>query len=200
MKITSAEFIKSIADTGQMPRDDFPQIAFAGRSNVGKSSLLNSLLNRKKLVQVSSTPGKTRLINFFLINNKFYFVDLPGYGYAKVSKQIYKNWQILLENYLMQSKKLQGVVVLIDLRHLITEADLQLIGWLENNKIPVLTVGTKSDKLSKNKIIHQKMQNEILLGGFNNPKIVPYSSVTGLGKSELWSDLMLLLDKKRLAI
>ncbi len=179
-----------------MPRDDFPQIAFAGRSNVGKSSLLNSLLNRKKLVQVSSTPGKTRLVNFFLINNKFYFVDLPGYGYAKVSKQIYKSWQNLLENYLLQSKKLRGVVVLIDLRHLITEADLQLIGWLENNKIPVLIVGTKSDKLSKNKIIYQKKQNEILLGGFNNPKIILYSSVTGLGKSELWSDLLLLLDKK----
>ena len=153
MKITSAEFIKSIADTSQMPSDSFPQVAFAGRSNVGKSSLMNSLLNRKKLVQVSSTPGKTRLINFFLINNKFYFVDLPGYGYAKVSKQMYKSWQKLLENYLLQSKKLTGVVVLIDLRHLITEADLLLIEWLEHNKMPVIIAGTKSDKLSKNKII-----------------------------------------------
>jgi len=197
MKITSAEFIKSIADTGQMPRDSFPQIAFAGRSNVGKSSLMNSLLNRKKLVQVSSTPGKTRLINFFLINNSFYFVDLPGYGYAKVSKQMYKSWQKLLENYLQQSKKLTGIVVLIDLRHLITEADLQLIDWLEHNKLPVIIVGTKSDKLSKSKIIHHKKQNEFQLKKYNCCKIIPYSSVTGAGKSELWSDLMLLLDKKK---
>ena len=200
MKITSAEFIKSIADTSQLPQDSLPQIAFAGRSNVGKSSLMNSLLNRKKLVQVSSTPGKTRLVNFFLINNSFYFVDLPGYGYAKVSKQIYKNWQKLLENYLLQSRMLTGVVVLTDLRHTLTGADLQLIEWLEHNKISYLIVGTKSDKLSKNKIIYQKKQNEALLKKFNNCNIIPYSSVTGVGKNELWNDLILFLDKKRLAI
>jgi len=194
MKITSTEFIKSVADTSQMPRDHIPQIAFAGRSNVGKSSLLNSLLNRKKLVQVSSTPGKTRLLNFFLINNKFYFVDLPGYGYAKVSKQIYKNWQKLVENYLLQSTNLKGVVVLIDLRHLMTAADLELISWLEHNNIPTIIVGTKSDKLSGNKLKTQLKQNAILLKKYYNNKIISYSSETGAGKNELWSSLLLVLD------
>jgi len=194
MKITSADFIKSVADTSQMPRDHIPQIAFAGRSNVGKSSLLNSLLNRKKLVQVSNTPGKTRLLNFFLINNKFYFVDLPGYGYAKVSKQIYKNWQKLVENYLLQSTNLKGVVVLIDLRHLMTAADLELISWLEHNNIPAIIVGTKSDKLSGNKLKTQLKQNAILLKKYYIKKIIPYSSETGAGKNELWSSLLLVLD------
>jgi len=193
MKILSAEFIKSVADLKQLPRDRVPQIAFAGRSNVGKSSLLNSLLNRKKLVQVSSTPGKTRLINFFLINQKFYFVDLPGYGYARVARNISRSWQKLIENFFLQSPELKGVVVLIDLRHDIMQADLELIDWLKFNQLPVVVVGTKADKLSGNQKNARVQINQELLKTLEIQTFIPYSAISGLGKEPLWSAILELL-------
>ncbi|HPG40748.1 MAG TPA: ribosome biogenesis GTP-binding protein YihA/YsxC [bacterium] len=197
MKILSAEFIKSIADLKQLPHDRVPQIAFAGRSNVGKSSLLNSLLNRKKLVQVSSTPGKTRLINFFLINQKFYFVDLPGYGYARVARNISQAWQKLIENYFLQSPDLRGVIVLIDLRHDIMQADLELIDWLTFNQLPVIVVGTKADKLSGNQKNTRVQTNQDLLKTLGIQIFIPYSSITGLGKEPLWTAISELLSNSK---
>jgi len=193
MKILSAEFIKSVADVKLIPRDQYPQIAFAGRSNVGKSSLLNSLLNRKKLVQVSSTPGKTRLINFFLINQKFYMVDLPGYGYARVARNLSQAWQKLIENFFLQSPNLKGIVVLIDLRHDITPADLELISWLQFHQLPVIVVGTKADKLSGNQKNAQMQKCSNILKTLGIQALIPYSSITGLGKDTLWSAISELL-------
>jgi len=186
MKILSAEFVKSVASLSQLPKDGLPEVAFAGRSNVGKSSLLNALLNRKKLAQTSSTPGKTRLINFFRVNNKFYFVDLPGYGYAKVSKKMQQNWQRLIENYLLKSQQLRGVVLLIDIRHQITPYDLDLLDWLQANDIKTVVVGTKADKLSGNKIQKQLAENKKILQQYGVDQPLLFSAITGRGKPELW--------------
>ncbi len=193
MKIVTAEFVKSIADTKQLPGDRYPQIAFAGRSNVGKSSLLNSLLNRKKLVQVSSTPGKTRLLNFFLVNQKFYFVDLPGYGFARVSRHLSQTWQNLIEEFFLQSPNLKGVVLLIDLRHKIMPADLELINWLMFHQLPVVVVGTKADKLSGNQKKTQVAQSQKTLETTGIQAFVPYSAITGIGKDHLWAVISELL-------
>ncbi len=193
MKINSAEFIKSISAFKQAPNDNFAHVAFAGRSNVGKSSLLNTLLGRKKLVKVSSTPGKTQTINFFLINKSFFLVDLPGYGYAKVSKSLKYSWGKLIESYLANSEQLRCVVMLIDIRHPLQSMDRDLLLWLNENHIPVCLVGTKADKLSKNQLnknLAQLSKND----DFQNLKnIIPFSAVTGQGKAQLWEELSALL-------
>ncbi len=185
MKIKSATFVKSAARLDQVPKDDLPHIAFAGRSNVGKSSLMNTLLNRKNLVMVSSTPGKTRLLNFFLVNEKIYFVDLPGYGFAKVPKSMQDEWQRLVENYLTRVETLRCVVVLTDLRHDIQPMDIQLIEWLAMNEIDIIVVGTKADKLSNNKLNSQLAKNRKRLAEIGVTLILPFSAVTGKGKVEL---------------
>jgi GTP-binding protein len=193
MKIKSAEYIISVASLKQCPTDDLPQIAFAGRSNVGKSSLLNSLLNRKKLALVSSTPGKTRTINFFLINGGFYFVDLPGYGYAKVSKTKHSQWRRLVEDYLTHTPALKGVAVLTDLRHDITPLDFELLDWLTAFDLNTVVIGTKADKLSGNRRKTLLRKNAAALQGVGGGVLLPYSSVTGYGKPELWQALNGLL-------
>ncbi len=189
MKITMAEYVKSINTLEQLPNENIPHIAFAGRSNVGKSSLMNTLLNRKKLVKVSSTPGKTRSINFFLINQAFYFVDLPGYGYAKVSKTMYRDWQKLMESYLSSVGQLKAVVHLFDLRHPITQMDKEFLTWLNYYDIDSILVGTKADKLSRNQLAVQVDSNRRVLDNEFGSKtsVVAFSSVTGKGKDELWS-------------
>jgi GTP-binding protein len=185
MKIKSVTFVKSAAKLGQIPQDDLPQVAFAGRSNVGKSSLMNTLFNRKKLVMVSSTPGKTRLLNYFLVNEKIYFVDLPGYGYAKVPRAMQDEWQRLIEHYFTRVEQLRCVVVLTDLRHNIQESDFQLIEWLATNEIDIIVVGTKSDKLSNNKLNSQLAKNRKQLAEIGVTAMLPFSAVTGKGKTEL---------------
>ncbi len=152
----NAEFIKSISKLIQKPDDKLSEIAFVGRSNVGKSSLMNALFNRKNLVKTSSTPGKTQLINYFLVDNTIYFVDLPGYGYAKVPKKIYDAWRKMLENYISESRELRLVCLLIDSRHKIMESDKQMAEWLTYLGIPFIVTLTKTDKLSRNKIAIQK--------------------------------------------
>ena len=152
MKIHSAEFLLSASTTRQFPAATLPEIAFAGRSNVGKSTLINSLLNRKKLVKTSATPGKTQLINFFKVNDQFYFVDLPGYGYAKVPESVRRKWQNLVEAYLSERETLRNVVLIIDCRHNPTVQDRQLLEWLEYYQRPSLIVASKIDKLKRGQV------------------------------------------------
>ena len=151
MIIKNSEFIKSAARPSHYPEHDLPEIAFAGRSNVGKSSLINTLIQRKDMVKTSSKPGCTQLINFFLINDALVFVDLPGYGYAKVSKKIRAQWQPMVEKYLSLRKNLYGLILLMDIRRDPGKEESELLEWLEIQKIPCLVVLTKIDKLSKNK-------------------------------------------------
>jgi GTP-binding protein len=194
MKIISIEFVKSVYDVQFCPDDHLPQIAFSGRSNVGKSSLINSLLHRKKIALVSSTPGKTQAINFFLINNAFYFVDLPGYGYARVSKKMSKEWQMLIGNYLEQNECLKGLVTIIDARHPLSPLDIMLFDWLYAKRIQFCVAATKADKLTRNKLNIQLDENLTMLEEFHVQEIIKFSSVTGLGQDELWKIISLLMN------
>ncbi len=151
MIIKNVEFVKSAAKPHHYPEYDLPEIAFAGRSNVGKSSLINTLIQRKDMVKTSSKPGCTQLINFFLINEILSFVDLPGYGYAKVSKKIRAQWQPMVEQYLSMRKNLYGLILLIDIRRDPKKEEFDLLEWLEAHEMPYLVILTKSDKLSKTK-------------------------------------------------
>ncbi|HZK44160.1 MAG TPA: ribosome biogenesis GTP-binding protein YihA/YsxC [Syntrophomonadaceae bacterium] len=147
--IKKAEFIASFVNFDQLPEGNLPEIALVGRSNVGKSSLINKVLNRKNLAKSSSTPGKTRTINYYLINDQWYFVDLPGYGYAKVSKMEKRKWATMIETYLSEREQLKGVIQLIDIRHSPTDSDVLMKDWLMNIELPILVVATKVDKISR---------------------------------------------------
>jgi len=184
MEIKKAEYFKSVFDLKELPQDNFAQIAFAGRSNVGKSSLINTLTNQKKLALVSKTPGKTKALNFFKINNRFYFVDLPGYGYAKVSKVTKSSWGELIENYLKSSPNLKGLIQILDSRHPPSEDDLEMLEFLEFINLKFLVVLTKSDKLSSSEL-HIKAQKfeEVL----NNNNFVFFSAKTKEGKNKILS-------------
>jgi GTP-binding protein len=185
-------FVGSFFKLEQMPKDRKPQIAFAGRSNVGKSSLLNKLVSRKKLAKVSQTPGKTRAINFFDINDAFYMVDLPGYGYAKVSKSEQAGWGKMIEDYLMQCEQLSGLVLLIDCRRETTPEDLELIDWLAQRGLPTMIVITKTDKLTRDKTNQRVAAIEKDLGA----SAMPFSTVTGVGKKELAASINELLNQE----
>jgi GTP-binding protein len=180
-RINSCSFVGSFFELKQLPKDRMPQIAFAGRSNVGKSSLLNRVVGQKKMAKVSGTPGKTRSLNFFLVNENYYMVDLPGYGYAKVSKVMRNEWGRLIEDYLSKSEELVGLVLLIDCRRDPTEQDIQLLGWLRERNIPALISVTKTDKFTRDKTNRKVAEIEKKLG----VSTIPFSSVTGTGKKEL---------------
>ena len=156
MLVKSVRFVTSVFTYNQLPEDGFPEVAFAGRSNVGKSSLINRLVNRRNLVKVSARPGKTQALNFFLVNGSCYFVDLPGYGYARVPKKMQQEWQGLIGSYLENRQALRCVVVIIDIRHAMKVQDLELLDWLRSKNIPHLVVYTKTDKLSRNECGRQK--------------------------------------------
>ena len=190
MKITSAEFVKSAFDKSHLPNDGLPEIAFLGRSNVGKSSLLNSLLGRKGLARTSNTPGRTQSINYFLINNEFYFVDLPGYGYARVSKAMRADWGTMAREYLTDREELVLSIQLIDARHEPTALDRQLNEWLIANLKPFSIVATKTDKLSSNQL---KKQINVIGNTLSAAEVIPYSSVTGKGKDEVWAMILMFL-------
>lgn len=183
-KVTSAEFVKSAFNRGHWVDDRLPEIAFLGRSNVGKSSLINSLLSRKGLARTSNTPGRTQSINYFLINGEFYFVDLPGYGYAKVSKTMRSDWGKMAEEYLSQRDQLALGVQLIDLRHEPSKLDMQLNEWLHFNEKPHIVVATKADKVSSNQLLKQLKVVRLAL---NRDNVIAYSSQTGKGKDSVWS-------------
>ena len=184
MKITSAEFCKSAFEMQHWPTDGRPEIAFLGRSNVGKSSLLNSLLQRKGLARTSNTPGRTQSINFFLINESFYFVDLPGYGFAKVSKSMRSDWGKMAEEYLSQREQLALSIQLVDSRHKPSQLDLQLHEWLEFNQKDYLIVATKTDKLSSNELTKQI---RLIETDMPESKIISYSAQSGKGRDSVWS-------------
>ncbi|NLN06716.1 MAG: YihA family ribosome biogenesis GTP-binding protein [Firmicutes bacterium] len=189
MKITSAKFVVSAAGPKQYPAGGLPEVALVGRSNVGKSSLLNSLVNRRKLALTSGTPGKTRLINFFLINEKFYLVDLPGYGFARVSHGLKKSWAKTVETYLRERETLRLAVLLLDVRHPPTADDLLMYRWLVHFSLPTVIVATKADKISRG--AYQKHLDQIrraLKLGPEGPVIL-YSSQTGQGRDQLWQIL-----------
>ena len=178
----NAVYYGSYSDVRKIPSDNRAQIGFAGRSNVGKSTLLNTLVGQKKLARTSKTPGRTRLINFFLIDNKFYFVDLPGYGYAKASKMERIQWGRLVESYFKKRRYLKGLVLLLDCRREPNDNDLMMLDWLVSEKVPFIVALTKSDKLSKNNLIRKirEIENDY------NMDVIPFSAQSGLGKKELW--------------
>jgi len=184
MRITSARFLTSVHALRQLPPADFPEVAFAGRSNVGKSSLMNRLFGRKNLVKTSSRPGKTRGLNYFLVNEELYFVDLPGYGFARVSKKEQAHWQELITGYLQGRDTLHLVVVIIDLRHALKSMDRDLVDWLKYQQIPFLPVYTKADKLSRNKQYRHAASLDAGLGIGPDDRLI-CSAKSGQGCAEL---------------
>jgi GTP-binding protein len=182
--IKSAEFVKSAVRPQHYPPEDLPEVAFAGRSNVGKSSLINCLVQRKKLVRVSQTPGLTQTLNFFLINGSFRLVDLPGYGYAKVSVSVRSQWGSMVEAYLTTRRTLRGMVHIMDIRHPPTAEDLQLWHWIRDRGIPVVPVLTKADKVSVNKRASHRAQAAASLS-LDPAGLVLFSSTTRLGREDL---------------
>ena len=194
MHVKSAEFIKSAVKPSHYPEAVLPEIAFVGRSNVGKSSLINTLVNRKRLVKTSSTPGRTQLINFFDINEEFTFVDLPGYGYAKVPKKVVKSWGEMIETFLSTRETIVGVVLLMDLRRTPKQDEIDLINWFEHYSIPAILVLTKADKFSRQKqSVHQNKCSSAL--GLSLENFVTFSAKSRLGKEKLWDKIEVLLKK-----
>ncbi len=198
MKIISTEFITGAVSAKQYPKETLPEFAFAGRSNVGKSSLIKSLLNRKKLVRISSSPGKTREINFFNINGTITFADLPGYGFARVPPALQRQWKKMIEEYLTQREPLTAIVFIVDIRRKPTELDLTLKEWLEELNKDYILVITKADKLSASERNKQVKQIKAAFMGKNALDFTVYSSKNHTGRKELWSQLQKLThqDKK----
>jgi GTP-binding protein len=185
MNVISSEFVTSAVKPDQYPEPEHPEVAFAGRSNVGKSSLINKLVNRRGLVKTSSTPGRTQLINFFLVNAGLSLVDLPGYGYAKVPAAVRKQWGPMVEAYIANRTNLKAVVLLMDIRRTPRAEEFNLMDWLHHHRIPMILVLTKADKLSKSQQNRQrKTAAEIL--GVDAGDLVLFSAKSGLGKSAIW--------------
>ena len=196
MKILSAEFITSATKPDQYPPLKYPEMAFAGRSNVGKSSLINTLVNRKRLVKTSSTPGRTQLINFFDINNRITFVDLPGYGYAKVPTAVRKKWGPMIETYLSGRRSLKGVVVIMDIRRVPRQEEHNLIAWLEHYSIARILVLTKTDKLSKTKQDKQRAAVARSLD-VDSIELIMFSTKSRKGREDVWDAIVSLTELKR---
>lgn len=186
MKITSAKFVKSAFEKSHWVEDNMPEISFLGRSNVGKSSLLNSLLRKKGLARTSNTPGRTQSINFFLINESFYFADLPGYGYAKVSKAMRADWGVMAAEYLAERPQLVLSIQLVDSRHAPSPLDMQLQEWLVFHQKPRLVIATKSDKNSKNEL---RKNLQVIRDAMPLSKVIAYSSSKGIGREEVWREI-----------
>ncbi|MEG2017209.1 MAG: ribosome biogenesis GTP-binding protein YihA/YsxC [Clostridium sp.] len=189
MEIKQAEFTTSAVKPGQYPEDGRVEIAFVGRSNVGKSSLINTVTNRRKLVKVSQTPGKTRLINFFIINNQFYFVDLPGYGYAKVSKSEQAKWGGMMEQYLINRPQLKKVALLVDCRHKPTGDDVLMYEWIKHYGYQVIVIATKKDKLNKSELQRSAKVIKETLKLNPEDNLVFFSSLKKEGKEDLLNEM-----------
>jgi GTP-binding protein len=191
--VRTLEFLGGMATPhGWRPETTLPEIAFAGRSNVGKSSLINTLLRRSKAARVSNTPGRTREINFFRINDEFVLVDLPGYGYARISKDRKAEWKPMIEGYLRGSANLRGIVQLLDIRHDPTKDDLQMLDFLSQVGVPTMIVMTKTDKLTKSQAAARITAITASLG-LEDDQVIPFSAVTGAGRDDLAEALQSLI-------
>ena len=191
MKISNARFVKSAKQPDDFPRDKRPEVAFCGRSNIGKSSLLNTLTNSRGLARTSASPGRTQTINFFLVDERMYFVDLPGYGYAKVAKTVRESWGPMVEGYLHDREQLRLVLMLVDSRIEPTESDTLMKQWLDHHRIPNAVVMTKADKISRselNQALHKGAQK------LKTKEIIPFSAVTGSGKDEILNRIRTAID------
>ncbi len=186
MKVKHAEFLISAMGPDQYPQEPLPEVALAGRSNVGKSSLINRLINRKNLARTSSTPGKTQTLNYYLINSDLYFVDFPGYGYAKVSKTMRQKWGSIIQSYLLNRKTLKLVLLIVDLRHPPSKDDQAMYEWLNFYQVPFIVVATKADKVPKTKWPkHLKQVRDTLHMPAGQMPLL-FSSGSGMNKDELW--------------
>ncbi|RKQ37928.1 ribosome biogenesis GTP-binding protein YihA/YsxC [Oceanobacillus halophilus] len=186
MKVTEAEIVISAVSKKQYPNEGIPEIALAGRSNVGKSSFINKLINRKSLARTSSKPGKTQTLNFYKINESFFFVDVPGYGYAKVSKKEREKWGTMMEEYFQSRETLKAVVLITDIRHEPTKDDIQMYDFLKYYELPVMVVATKLDKVPKSKRPKHIKRTKQTLQMETDDVLLPFSSETGEGKDEAW--------------
>lgn len=188
--IQKAEIVISAVEEEQYPSLNLPEVAIAGRSNVGKSSMINSLLNRKKLARTSSKPGRTRTINFYNIEDELMFVDVPGYGYAKVSKGELEKWGNMMENYFSTRENLELAILIVDFRHKPTQQDVQMYEYLKYLDIPVLIAATKADKVKRG--VHNRHMNQVMstLNVFEGDIVIPFSAITGEGKDEIWSIIL----------
>ena len=186
MIIKSAELETVCGVTSKLPDNQMPEFAFVGRSNVGKSSLINKLVNRKALARTSQQPGKTQTINYFRLNDSFYFVDLPGYGYAKVSKELQAKWGKMIERYLLKSKQLKLIFQLVDIRHEPSAGDKQMHDWIAANKLPSIVLVTKADKVSRSQISKQLAMIRKELKLKSSDRLIACSKETGLGFDEVW--------------
>lgn len=185
MIIRKAEYIASAVNPAQYPAGDAVEIALAGRSNVGKSSLINRFLGRRNLARTGNTPGKTQTLNFYLINDSWYFVDLPGYGYAKVAKEVKQTWGPMMESYLGQREKLVAVIQIVDIRHEPSREDREMHAWLRQKGLPTLVVATKADKIARGK---RPQYLSLIAKAFELPDwhlIIPFSAETGDGLEEV---------------
>lgn len=192
MVIKNAELETVCGITSVLPKNILPEFAFSGKSNVGKSSLINALMMRKNLARTSGQPGKTQTINYYNVNKAFYCVDLPGYGYAKVSKEIKEKWGRMIEKYLKTSKVLQTVFLLVDIRHEPGENDKVMFNWINANGFTPVVICTKADKISRSQVQHHVSVIRKGLGAKSDVKMIPFSAETKQGRDEIWA----LLDEK----
>lgn len=196
MVIKQAELQTVCGVTSSLPENLYPEVAFAGKSNVGKSSLINGLLNRKSLARTSSQPGKTQTINFYYVNQSLYLVDLPGYGYAKASEEIRAKWGRMVENYLHKSKQLRAVFLLIDIRHAPSANDKQMYQWIVSQGYEPIIIATKLDKIKRSQVAKQLKLLKEELKLLPGTKLLPFSAQTKQGREEIWEVMEKLIEDK----
>lgn len=186
MNLNNSRYELTAVRPDQYPRSSIPEVAFAGRSNAGKSSIINALLNRKGLARVAATPGKTKEINFYNVDERIYLVDLPGYGYASVARDKKTSWGQVVETYLNLRLQLKLLILLVDIRHKPSEDDRTMYGWICRHTVPHIVVATKLDKINKSQIKARLQEIKITLGIDDDAELLAFSSVTGQGREELW--------------
>ncbi|NLL70522.1 MAG: YihA family ribosome biogenesis GTP-binding protein [Epulopiscium sp.] len=189
MEVNNVELEVVSGNASQFPTSNLIEIAFAGKSNVGKSSLINTLINRRALARTSSQPGKTQTINFYNVENQMYFVDLPGYGYAKVSKEQRQQWGSFIETYLHERPQLKLILLLVDIRHTPSEQDHMMYQWMKHYGFPIIVIATKMDKLKRSQVSHHIAMVRQGLHMTEDEILIPFSAVTKQGKDEIWEKL-----------
>ena len=194
VKIKKAEYVLSAAWKSQWPQETYPEMCLAGRSNVGKSSFINAMLNRNSLAKVSSTPGKTRTLNFFNVNDALYFVDVPGYGYAKVNNNVTKQFGKTMDEYITLRSSLKGFILLVDYRHKPTKDDVMMYEFVKHHNVPVIVVATKEDKLKRNDLKKNEQLIKNTLGFHKAYKFIRFSSLKKIGIEEAWNAIYELCD------